>query len=686
MTLSGSYTIAADAAQAANVNFGNQVEFRKGITHWWITGESQGAIPHSATVNATDGSRAQVTATAFTMNVFRNPAITDRSFILEVHAGGSSGSPEGFVRFTVTQTRAGSAATADLNKSTLEVAAIAGETTSVTLTVTQGALWRSAVTYPQNTPSWITSVTSDSQAGTGNAETLTIAYQANPSTSQRQATITFTVGDDTETLTITQPAASVGLSTTLLEVTEANGSVNFTLTVTQNVSWSSTITYPSGPWNSDRVTLSKSSGTGTGSAETLMVTYPANTVSEERRATMTFTAGDVMTALTLVQEAGPVPPGLIPIRTLEQLDAMRYDLNTDGKADDDANSTAYATAFPKVVYNMNNTSKYTGYQLTKNLDFKTDASYSDADAHKSGWTSGTGWSPIGTFTGIFDGKGYTISHVFINSSATGLGLFDQVNGTIRNVGLVNPNVTGVGGNGTVGGLAAVLATTSGTIIHCYVSGGSLTGGLRNGGLVGFQNSGTISSCYVSEGTRTSKGVIIRVGGLVGEQSGGTISACYVSGGTNTVEGVVSTGVGGLVGRQPAGTIRACYVFNTTSNRIGSSLDRGDLVGWQDNDATIEACYAGGKNYGNLVGDPNGTVKNSYYQGGKTATALQTPTGYSTPADNIYKDWNLDLDGNAGGDDPWDFGTANQYPVLKIDVDLDGDVDRHDLAAQRPPAE
>ena len=681
VTLSGSYTIAADAAQAANINFGNQVEFRKGITRWWITGESQGAIPHSATVSATDGSRAEVTATAFTMNVFRNPAITDRSFILEVHAGGSSGSSEGFVRFTVTQTRAGSAATADLNKSTLEVAAIAGETTSVTLTVTQGALWRSAVTYPQNTPSWITSVTPDSQAGTGSAETLTIAYQANPSTSQRQATITFAVGDDTEELTITQPAASVGLSTTLLEVTEASGNENFTLTVTQNVSWSSVITYPSGPWNSDRVTLSKSSGTGTGSAEALTVTYPANTVSEERRATMTFTAGNVMTALTLVQEAAPVPAGLIPIRTLEQLDAMRYDLNTDGKADDDANSTAYATAFPKVVYNMNNTSKYTGYQLTKNLDFKTDASYSDADAHKSGWTSGTGWSPIGTFTGTFDGKGHTISHVFIDRTSGSPGLFGQVNGTIRNVGLVNPNVTGVGGN--VGGLVAILATTSGTIIHCYVSGGSVTGGLRSGSLVGFQHDGTISSCYVSGGTRISEEAVVRVGGLVGLQNGGTISACYVSGGTNTGSGQISY-VGGLVGlQQTNGTIRACYVFNTSSS--AANLD-GAMIGSQN--GTIEASYAGGKNYNKLIGGVPGTVTNSYYQGGggKTATALQTPTGYNTPADNIYKDWNLDLDGNAGGDDPWDFGTANQYPVLKIDVDLDGDVDRHDLAAQRPAEE
>ena len=53
---------------------------------------------------------------------------------------------------------------------------------------------------------------------------------------------------------------------------------------------------------------------------------------------------------------------------------------------------------------------------------------------------------------------------------------------------------------------------------------------------------------------------------------------------------------------------------------------------------------------------------------KTTSELQTPTEYGT---GIYQHWNIDVD-NADGndtitdgtDDPWDFGTASQYPVLK----------------------
>ena len=49
--------------------------------------------------------------------------------------------------------------------------------------------------------------------------------------------------------------------------------------------------------------------------------------------------------------------------------------------------------------------------------------------------------------------------------------------------------------------------------------------------------------------------------------------------------------------------------------------------------------------------------------GKTTSQLQTPTAYGTGT-SIYKNWNANIDGNAGDDDPWDFGTANQYPALK----------------------
>ena len=53
--------------------------------------------------------------------------------------------------------------------------------------------------------------------------------------------------------------------------------------------------------------------------------------------------------------------------------------------------------------------------------------------------------------------------------------------------------------------------------------------------------------------------------------------------------------------------------------------------------------------------------------GKTTVQLQSPTAYTSTAGNtsaIYANWNVDVDGLSGNDDPWTFGASDQYPVLK----------------------
>ena len=44
-----------------------------------------------------------------------------------------------------------------------------------------------------------------------------------------------------------------------------------------------------------------------------------------------------------------------------------------------------------------------------------------------------------------------------------------------------------------------------------------------------------------------------------------------------------------------------------------------------------------------------------------------------------------MDGDSTEDDPWDFGTAQQYPALWVDFDSDGDVDADDIDPQRQVA-
>ena len=113
---------------------------------------------------------------------------------------------------------------------------------------------------------------------------------------------------------------------------------------------------------------------------------------------------------------------LIEISYLEQLDALRYDTNGDGAADETADNTAYAAAFPVNTGEVVCASGCTGYELAKSLDFDQAASYSSGSVNTA-WTdtTGAGWTPIvrvsstNTETGYnanFEGNGYTISNLY----------------------------------------------------------------------------------------------------------------------------------------------------------------------------------------------------------------------------------------------------------------------------------
>jgi hypothetical protein len=124
--------------------------------------------------------------------------------------------------------------------------------------------------------------------------------------------------------------------------------------------------------------------------------------------------------------------GLIEISTLEQLNAVRFDLDGDGDADSSSNDAAYAAAFPTPAAApgtgdgalgcsaSGSPSACAGYELTADLDFNDDASYANAGANKAGWTTGAGWAPIadGSGTGhanhfrtTFEGNGHVVANL-----------------------------------------------------------------------------------------------------------------------------------------------------------------------------------------------------------------------------------------------------------------------------------
>ena len=131
--------------------------------------------------------------------------------------------------------------------------------------------------------------------------------------------------------------------------------------------------------------------------------------------------------------------GLIEVASLEQLDAIRHDLDGDGSP---ANATAYGAAFPDALAGMGCPSAgCQGYELTTNLDFDP----TDNDDYRSGWT------PIGSsswFNSTFEGNGHTIDDLLVKRGSN-VGLFGTA-GTrsdIRRVKLTDVNVNVKGQRG-----------------------------------------------------------------------------------------------------------------------------------------------------------------------------------------------------------------------------------------------
>jgi len=240
------------------------------------------------------------------------------------------------------------------------------------------------------------------------------------------------------------------------------------------------------------------------------------------------------------------------------------------------------------------------YILTNDLD-STTAGYEELACPTA--NAGKGWEPIGvnnTFVGSFNGQGYEICDLFIDRpDESDVGLFSVVEtgGVIENVRVVNVNITGDEGVGSL------VAYNRGIVSNSYVDS-SVTGDLDVGSLVGV-NGGTINDSY-SSGSVTGRDSI---GGLVGKNEG-TVSDSYSLG---TVNG--NDFVGGLAGKNE-GTVSNSYSIGT----VAGNDFVGDLVGV--NGGTVSNSYTtgtvDGRNLvGGLVGRNEGVVSKCYSAGNTT---------------------------------------------------------------------
>ncbi len=355
--------------------------------------------------------------------------------------------------------------------------------------------------------------------------------------------------------------------------------------------------------------------------------------------------------------------GLIEICNRQQLDAIRWDLDGDGSGTND-----YHLRFPGAAVAMGCPgTSCIGYELIADLDLAP-----------------ASWSPIGLngagFAGVFEGNGHTISNLRLNCcDGYRMGLFHVIenNGVVRNLDLRDPHISRTYKRDLeVGALAGVLR---GRVEGVRVFGGAISGVHTVGGLVGLvKPSGVVKNSYAQTTIQTGLSSGTNVGGLVGYNEG-RVRSSFASG---SISGAVARYAGGLVGRNFRGasiiTSGALVDFpeDITNRRAG-------LVG--RNEGEVVASYSAGRVGGawgaGLIYENPGTVTDSYWDFtksprlrpqfnslsgtsgpgiAKTTDELREVLGYS----GIYANWNVDVDGDSSPDDPWDFGTACQYPIPK----------------------
>lgn len=322
--------------------------------------------------------------------------------------------------------------------------------------------------------------------------------------------------------------------------------------------------------------------------------------------------------------------GLIDIYTLQQLDAIRYNVRGSSRklsvfdAGDNSGCPLVFSTGGKLVPQCH------GYELKNNLNFDTNKN-GQLDAQDDYWNDGRGWVPIGNFSsnfvGVFEGNGFALEHFFIAYPGGQVGLFYGIEEAyIRNLAMVDFKIQADAG----GPLAA------------RVLGGRINGVYMRGE---FSCTGASSSL---------------VGGLVGD------SFYEVS----ISNALIATDIS-----CPGGSVSGLGTWN--ADLFTANLNRAILVLGQLN--FIKSEFHEGYAFANA-----GLVSQSHWAydltqqseagvtgaTGATLAQLKCPEAANNtscvPGTTLYENWQLEK--NSAGEEFWSF-SSNQLPAIKLNNKL-----------------
>jgi len=268
------------------------------------------------------------------------------------------------------------------------------------------------------------------------------------------------------------------------------------------------------------------------------------------------------------------------------------------------------------------------------------------------------------FSGTYNGNGFVISGIHISGDLQGLdhiGLFTGVNGSIRNLGVINATVSNLRSNGYAGILIGMYYpnSTSSIIENCY-SSGIVTARVSAGGLIGASATastsldGVIRYCYSTANVYSHTITPTVAGywaGFIGSNRVEIID-CYAKGSVTAYVPTQSQGgIGGFAGvcfdypSYGTGSMTNCYSTGLVTKYSSGTSNAGGFLGRNGNSYSgyIIGCFWDTQTSG-LLTSAAGT--------GKTTSEMKTQSTFTGAGWNFSTIWAM-------------IGAINDgYPYLK----------------------
>ena len=275
------------------------------------------------------------------------------------------------------------------------------------------------------------------------------------------------------------------------------------------------------------------------------------------------------------------------------------------------------------------------------------------------YNSGKGWLPISSFSGSFDGRGFSIKNLYINSAVYSSFIISN-QGTIKNLNIENivsiSEREATDSQYTAGVYSSgIVVNNRGVIERCSVSGiinsrlysentglCSYAGGIAvdNQGIVKLCSNHAIISAHADIGKSNTRPISAYVGGIAAKSGGESamIENCYNSGEVfaECTASLYSLKyyivVGGIVGYNYA-NVTHCYNVGSVDYNMSAGRDLPSRV----------ECYSYLHGIGSRCENSNGIINECYFLGQNTLAELtQRDTFVGFDFENV---WRIDSSGN-----------------------------------------